>query len=123
VRCELIAIDDSGGEERGYGPQVVARLKRDDPAVDGLFAGEDGEALLALLTGVRKLVVVALHTILPKPSPHHRAVTLNVQMSRMTGIGRKDVAPSPGQALPHIGSPFPRFSQPPKPLSGARHRC
>jgi glycosyltransferase involved in cell wall biosynthesis len=99
VRCEVIATDESGGEARAYGPQVVARLKRDDPAAYGsmaafinshpasallvqheygLFAGEDGEALLALLAAVRKPVVVALHTILPEPSPHHRGVTRRI---------------------------------------------
>ncbi|MFZ1126111.1 MAG: glycosyltransferase family 4 protein [Candidatus Baltobacteraceae bacterium] len=96
VRCDVIAIEERGSEARTYGPQVVARLKSDDSGSYGLaaafinshsasallvqheyglFGGEDGEAILGLLAAVRKPVIVALHTILPAPSAHHRAVT------------------------------------------------
>ncbi len=99
VQCEVITIDESGGETRAYGPQVVARLKRDDrssyesvaafinahPASVllvqheyGLFGGEDGEAFLDLLAAVRKPVVVTFHTVLAAPSAHHRAVTQRI---------------------------------------------
>ncbi len=96
VRCEVIAIDEAGGEARTYGVPVVARIKRDDrssyasaagfinqhPASIvlvqheyGLFAGEDGAAFLDLLAAVRKPVVVTFHTVLPAPNANHRAVT------------------------------------------------
>lgn len=99
VRCDVIAIDEHGGEARTYGPQVVARLRRADPASYGevaafinthpasvllvqheygLFGGEDGDAILGLLAAVRKPVIVALHTILPEPSTHHRNVTQRI---------------------------------------------
>jgi glycosyltransferase involved in cell wall biosynthesis len=41
----------------------------------GLFGGDDGDALLALVAAVRKPVVVALHTILTAPTAHHRRAT------------------------------------------------
>ena len=96
VRCEVIAIGESGAETRAYGLPVVARIRRDDrssyasvarfinkhPAgivlvqhEYGLFAGEDGEAFLELLAAVRKPVVVTFHTVLAAPNAHHRAVT------------------------------------------------
>jgi glycosyltransferase involved in cell wall biosynthesis len=99
VQCDVIAIDEPGGEARMYGPHVVARLKRDDrasyatvaafinahPASSvlvqheyGLFGGEDGVAFLDLLGAIRKPVVVALHTILPAPSAHHCWVTQRI---------------------------------------------
>jgi hypothetical protein len=31
VQCDVIAIDEPGSDARMYGPQVVARLRRDDP--------------------------------------------------------------------------------------------
>lgn len=99
VICEVIAIDESGGESRAYGVPVVARIKRDDrssyssvagfinkhPASVvlvqheyGLFAGEDGAAFLDLLAAVRKPVVVTFHTVLAAPNAHHHAVTQDI---------------------------------------------
>jgi glycosyltransferase involved in cell wall biosynthesis len=99
VQCDVIALDERSNEERAYGRQVVARLKRDDRASYaslaafinaqpasvllvqheyGLFGGEDGEAFLDLLAAVRTPVVVSLHTILTAPNAHHRAVTQRI---------------------------------------------
>jgi len=95
MKSEIIAIDEPGGEDRTYGPEVVACLSQDDrssygdiahiinahpcEAVNiqheyGLFGGEDGEWIIDLISAVRKPVIVSLHTVLPEPSPNHLRV-------------------------------------------------
>jgi glycosyltransferase involved in cell wall biosynthesis len=99
TKSEIIAIDESGGETRSYGPEVVARLTQADrgsysdiaalvnahPAEIlniqheyGLFGGDDGAWVLDLIVGVTKPVVVTLHTILPEPNDNHRAVAQSI---------------------------------------------
>jgi len=95
VGAEVAAIDEPGGESRAYPPEVFARLRagdrgsyRDMAAVInahparllnvqheyGLFGGEEGAWFLNLLEALDKPAVVSLHTVLPEPSPEHRAV-------------------------------------------------
>jgi glycosyltransferase involved in cell wall biosynthesis len=97
--CEVVAVDEPGGESRTYCPAVAGRLTRDDRAsygaiaslIDahpasvllaqheyGLFAGEDGESFVDLIAAVRLPVVVTLHTVLPTPNAHHRAVAQRI---------------------------------------------
>jgi len=96
---EIVAIDEPGGESRGYPARVVARLTQNDRAsyrrvaraVDanpaelldvqheyGLFGGEDGVWFLDLLEEIRKPAVVSLHTVLPEPAPAHRALARGI---------------------------------------------
>jgi glycosyltransferase involved in cell wall biosynthesis len=91
----VIAIDERPSLVRAYPPEVVARIVRDEPetyrlAADvlaalapdvvhvqheyGLFGGEDGERIFDLLDRVRAPIVISLHTVIPKPSEHHRLV-------------------------------------------------
>ena len=99
VKSEIVAIDEPGGEMRNYPPEVVARLVEEDRSsyADiaaivnahpcelfnvqheyGLFGGEDGEWFLGTLAEITKPVVVTLHTVLPEPSDHHRAVAQKI---------------------------------------------
>ncbi|BDE05932.1 hypothetical protein WPS_12080 [Vulcanimicrobium alpinum] len=92
THSKVIAIDEPGGEDRSYPSQVVARLVQQDresydeiadfinaDACDalniqheyGLFGGDDGEWVVALINAVRKPVITSLHTVLPDPSPQH----------------------------------------------------
>ncbi len=95
TRSAVIAIDELGADDRAYPSEVVARLIANDHAsyraiVDfvnafpcdalsiqheyGLFGGEQGEWIVDLIAGVRKPVIISLHTVLPEPSPEHRRV-------------------------------------------------
>ncbi len=95
VRSAVIAIDEHGGRDRTYPPEVVGRLVEDNHASYtataefinafpcdavsiqheyGLFGGEEGEWIVDLIAGVRKPVIVSLHTVLPEPSPAHRRI-------------------------------------------------
>jgi glycosyltransferase involved in cell wall biosynthesis len=95
THSDVVAVDEPGGEARGYSDRVVARLRQTDrasyrraaEAIDahpaelldvqheyGLFGGEDGSWFVDLITEVRKPVVVSLHTVLPDPTASHRAV-------------------------------------------------
>jgi len=99
TKSEIVAIDEPGGEMRNYPPEVVGRLVEevrgsytDIAAVVnahpcelfnvqheyGLFGGEDGEWFLDMLAEIAKPVVVTLHTVLPEPSEHHRAVAKRI---------------------------------------------
>lgn len=94
VGSEVAAIDEPGGEGRTYPPEVFARLRagerasyRDIAAAInahpaqllnvqheyGLFGGEEGAWFLNLLEALDKPAVVSLHTVLPEPTPEHRA--------------------------------------------------
>ncbi|MGH7661179.1 MAG: glycosyltransferase family 4 protein [Vulcanimicrobiaceae bacterium] len=95
TKSEIVAIDEPGGEMRIYPPEVVARLVEEDRSsyADvaaivnahpcelfnvqheyGLFGGEDGEWFVDMLADLTKPTVVTLHTVLPEPNDHHRAV-------------------------------------------------
>ena len=95
TKSEVVAIDEPGGEQRAYPPEVVARLRERERAsytdiaaiVDahpakllniqheyGLFGGDDGEWLIDMLERIAKPVVTSLHTVLPEPAEHHRYV-------------------------------------------------
>lgn len=96
---DVVAIDEADAESRTYAPAVVARLRSGDRAsyrevarainahpADllcvqheyGLFGGPDGVWFLDLLDDLEKPVVVALHTVLPKPTDAHRAVVRRI---------------------------------------------
>ncbi len=91
----VIAIDERPALARSYPPEVVARIVRDEPETYrlaaetiaglspdivhiqheyGLFGGEDGERIFDLLDRVHAPLVISLHTVIPEPSEHHRAV-------------------------------------------------
>ena len=62
----------------------------------GIFGGTDGDELLALLDLVRVPVIVVLHTVLAKPTPHQRHVLERVTAAAgavvvMTGTARGPV--------------------------------
>ncbi len=106
TRSSVIAIDEPGGEDRRYGPEVFARLTQADRASYapiaaainahpssllnvqheyGLFGGADGAWFVDLLASVRKPVVVSLHTVLPSPLAEHRAMARNI-CSQVAGV-------------------------------------
>jgi len=95
-KCDVVAIDEPGGEARRYPSEVVARLRERDRAsyiraarfinehpADvlniqheyGLFGGERGSWLLDLLAEVTKPIVITLHTVLPEPDEEMLRVT------------------------------------------------
>ena len=99
TRSHVIAIDEPGGESRKYPSNVIARLSRNDrgsysrvaalvnahPAEllnvqheYGLFGGSDGAWFADFLEFVRKPVVVSMHTVLPKPTDEHLALTRRI---------------------------------------------
>ncbi|MBC5798805.1 MAG: glycosyltransferase family 4 protein [Candidatus Eremiobacteraeota bacterium] len=99
TRSDVVAIDEPGAEDRVYPPNVVARLRQEDPssyrrvarAIDahpaellevqheyGLFGGPDGSWFLDLLDAVSKPVVVSLHTVLPQPDAAHRIMARRI---------------------------------------------
>jgi glycosyltransferase involved in cell wall biosynthesis len=99
LHCDVIAIDEPGGEVRRYPREVVARLSERDrynyreiaafinrhPArllniqhEYGLFGGERGEWLVDLLDAVRKPVVLTMHTVLPEPDETMLRVTKEI---------------------------------------------
>jgi polysaccharide biosynthesis protein PslF len=55
----------------------------------GIFGGEDGEDVLALVTRLQVPVIVVLHTVLPNPSPHQRMI-----IESLTTIADRVVAQS-----------------------------
>ena len=88
--CDIVAVDEPGGESRVYPREVVARLRQQQrnsyfdvakfinahpsPVLTvqheyGLYGGEYGEWLIDLLDQVKKPVVLALHSILAEPEP------------------------------------------------------
>jgi glycosyltransferase involved in cell wall biosynthesis len=99
TRSDVIAIDEPGGEARAYPSNVVGRLKSADrssytvvaalinahPAAlldvqheYGLYGGEGGEWFADLIELVHKPVAVSLHTVLPDPTPEHRALARRI---------------------------------------------
>ncbi len=99
TKSEIVAIDEPGGDMRAYPPEVVARLVEEDRSsyADiaamvnahpcemfnvqheyGLFGGQDGEWFVEMLAEITKPTVVTLHTVLPEPSEHHRAVAQEI---------------------------------------------
>ena len=95
TRSQVIAIDEPGGETRSYPSNVVGRLRQFDrdsytriaALIDahparllnvqheyGLFGGAGGASFVGLLEKISKPTVVSLHTVLPEPSPEHRAL-------------------------------------------------
>ncbi len=96
---KIIAIDEPGGEDRVYPPEVIGRLAQHDRSSYGavarfinadpcdvlniqheygLFGGEDGEWIVDLISAVTKPVIVSLHTVLPEPSLNHLRVARKI---------------------------------------------
>jgi len=92
--ADVVAAEPAG-EALPYGPEVVARIRRDvasdyrwgaqavearrAPVVSlqheyGIYGGQDGSHVLAFMDAATTPVVATLHTILRDPSPPQRAV-------------------------------------------------
>ncbi len=140
--AHVVAINDllSG---YSYGPRVRFEVRQQEPSdyrlaadfmnirgVDlllvqheyGIFGGSDGAHLLAMLRDVRMPVVTTMHTAVPSPSDHFRAVTeelaelsdrIVVMADRAVGILRDEygVPPEKIVVIPH-GIPDVPFVDP-----------
>ncbi|PAV13785.1 glycosyl transferase [Methanosarcina spelaei] len=95
VHCEVIALNDPS-ETYDYPEEVVFQIQRDRiedyyRAADfinqsdtdivclqhefGLFGGNAGDYIFALLSGINKPVISTMHTIIQKPEPEYRVST------------------------------------------------
>jgi glycosyltransferase involved in cell wall biosynthesis len=95
VHCEVIALNDPS-ETYDYPEEVVFQIQRDKiedyyRAADfinqsdidivclqhefGLFGGNTGDYIFALLSGINKPVISTMHTIIQKPEPEYRVST------------------------------------------------
>ncbi len=95
VHCEVIALSDPS-ETYNYPEEVVFQIKRDKLedyylAADyinqsdadivclqhefGLFGGNAGDYIFALLSGINKPVITTMHTMIREPEPEYRAST------------------------------------------------
>lgn len=97
VQCLATALNFSPLDTHAYPPEVVWQIDQKNKleykqfAMEcnnnsqigaiilqheyGIFGGQDGEYILHFLEHYTKPVIVALHTVLPNPSPHMRLVT------------------------------------------------
>lgn len=97
----VIAIDDIAAGSRRYPEEVIARLDQFDRGSYariasfinehpsdivniqheyGLFGGQEGEWVLDLLDGVKKPIVISLHTVLPEPSEFHLQLARSIAL-------------------------------------------
>ncbi len=95
VYCEVIALSDPS-ETYNYPGEVVFQIERNKledyyRAADyinqsdadiiclqhefGLFGGNAGDYIFALLSGINKPVITTMHTVIRKPEPEYRAAT------------------------------------------------
>jgi len=95
VHCEVIALNDPS-ETYNYPEEVVFQIERDKiedyyRAADyinqsdidivclqhefGLFWGNAGDYIFALLSGISKPVITTMHTVIREPEPEYRAST------------------------------------------------
>ncbi|MHB8103088.1 MAG: glycosyltransferase family 4 protein [Methanosarcina sp.] len=95
VHCEVIALNDPS-ETYNYPKEVVFQIERDKiedyyRAADyinqsdidivclqhefGLFWGNAGDYIFALLSGISKPVITTMHTVIREPEPEYRAST------------------------------------------------
>jgi glycosyltransferase involved in cell wall biosynthesis len=138
---EVVAVDDAQpGVSYAYSGRVVKRLRQQDRASYaevaryvnahsaatlnvqhefGIFGGDDGDWLFDLLERVRIPVTATLHTVLPEPAPHQRAVVrklarLAARIVVLSGTGRTllreryGVDPHRVRTVPH-GIPDVKF--------------
>jgi len=95
VHCEVIVLSDPS-ETYNYPEEVVFQIQRDRiedyySAADyinqsgadivclqhefGLFGGDAGDYIFALLSGINKPVITTMHTVIREPDPEYRAST------------------------------------------------
>ncbi|MCO5382351.1 MAG: glycosyltransferase family 4 protein [Methanosarcina barkeri] len=95
IHCEVIALNDPS-ETYNYPEEVVFQIERDKledyyRAADyinksdarivclqhefGLFGGNAGDYIFALLSGINKPVITTMHTVIREPEPDYRAST------------------------------------------------
>ncbi len=95
VHCEVIALSDPS-ETYNYPEEVVFQIQRDkledyyraadyinQSDVDivclqhefGLFGGDAGDYIFALLSGINKPVITTMHTVIREPEPEYRVST------------------------------------------------
>ena len=146
---EVVAVDDAvPGVTHAYSGRVIRRLQQHDRRSYaqtaqfinehsaqtlnvqhefGIFGGNDGDWLFDLLDGLRKPSVITLHTVLPNPSPDHRAAVVRlcstatriVVLSQTAAELLRDAyAADPGRisVIPH-GIPDVEFA----PTDGIKH--
>jgi polysaccharide biosynthesis protein PslF len=128
-RASVVRVVDTGGAITR--PEVVGQLRAGDPAAAraaanalnrydvvvvqheyGIYGGPDGAELLSVLDLVRVPVIVVLHTVLQKPTPHQRSVLTQVAAAAdavvtMTETARRrllegyEVDPATVTVIPH----------------------
>jgi glycosyltransferase involved in cell wall biosynthesis len=138
----IVAMND-GAQTYAYPPEVEFQIRDDDPddylkaatflnggSVDlvclqhefGIFGGEAGANILALLTRLRIPVVTTFHTVLSEPTPAQRQVidqiaTLSAEIVVMAQKGRElleavyGIEPEKISVIPH-GIPDFEFVEP-----------
>ena len=138
---DVIAVDDASGRRYPYSGRVVRKLAQNERSsyrqtaryIDaseyqtlniqhefGIFGGADGRWLLDLMDETRKPVVLTMHTVLPSPSPAHKALVSRlcalaartVVLSRTAKrllVSRYGVDPDAVRTIPH-GIPDVRFA-------------
>ncbi|MDW5551451.1 glycosyltransferase family 4 protein [Methanosarcina sp.] len=95
VHCEVIVLSDSS-EAYNYPDEVVFQIQRDriedyylaadyinQSGADvvclqhefGLFGGDAGDYIFALLSGINKPVITTMHTVIREPEPEYRVST------------------------------------------------
>ncbi|AKB21879.1 glycosyltransferase family 4 protein [Methanosarcina sp. WH1] len=95
IHCEVIALNDPS-ENHNYPEEVVFQIERDKledyyRAADfinqsdadivclqhefGLFWGNAGDYIFALLSGINKPVITTMHTVIREPEPEYRTST------------------------------------------------
>ncbi len=74
----VFELSSDGAGEPLAAASAAAHLNTFDIAVVqheyGIFAGADGDQVLAVLAGVRVPIIVVMHTVLAAPTPHQRYV-------------------------------------------------
>jgi glycosyltransferase involved in cell wall biosynthesis len=132
--CDIVRVDDLvpagppvntrkvrvvGDLEPGdaAGRELAAELLNDRDVVViqheyGIYGGPDGDEILDLLARIQQPTIVVMHTVLPSPTPHQRALTTAIgeqagALVAMTHtamallIDLYDVAPAKVHLIPH----------------------
>jgi len=137
VHCEVIALNNPS-ETYNYPEEVVFQIERNEiedyyRAADyinqsdvdivciqhefGLFGGDAGDYIFALLSGISKPVITTMHTVIREPEPEYRASTEKlikyseklVVMSQTAVDMLKDVYEAPEDKIEVIFNGLPDY--------------